>query len=70
MATEQSPSVLESTSRKRQRRLRQDPQFIFENPTTNEIDMDTTSKSNKQNSIKIKTRSIEINKKLSFGFII
>ncbi|CAF3252427.1 unnamed protein product, partial [Rotaria sp. Silwood2] len=61
---------LESTSRKRQRRLRQDPQFIFENPTTNEIDMDTTSKSNKQNSIKIKTRSIEINKKLSFGFII
>ncbi|CAF4675158.1 unnamed protein product [Rotaria sp. Silwood2] len=58
MATEQSPSVLESTSRKRQRRLRQDPQFIFENPTTNEIDMDTTSKSNKQNSIKIKTRSV------------
>ncbi|CAF3644307.1 unnamed protein product [Rotaria sp. Silwood1] len=58
MATEQSPSVLESTSRKRQRRLRQDPQFIFENPTTNEIEMDTTPKSNKQKSIQIKTRSV------------
>ncbi|CAF3623669.1 unnamed protein product [Rotaria sp. Silwood1] len=56
MATEQSSS--ESTSRKRQRRLRQDPQFIFENPTTNEIEMDTTPKSNKQKSIQIKTRSV------------
>ncbi|CAF1416292.1 unnamed protein product, partial [Rotaria sordida] len=40
MATEQSSP--ESTPRKRQRRLRQDPQYIFENPTTHEIEMDIT----------------------------
>ncbi|CAF3083150.1 unnamed protein product [Rotaria sp. Silwood2] len=59
MTTEESSTVSESTPRKRQRRLRQDPQFIFENPTTNEIEMDTTSKSNKQSSIKTTTRSVQ-----------
>ncbi|CAF1448791.1 unnamed protein product [Rotaria sordida] len=53
MATEQSSP--ESTPRKRQRRLRQDPQYIFENPTTHEIEMDITPKSNKQQSL-IKTK--------------
>jgi hypothetical protein len=40
----------ESTPQKRQRRLKQDPQFIFENSTTDEIEPEKIPQSNKQKS--------------------
>jgi len=45
----------ESPSRKRPRRSKQDPQFIFDNPTTDEMETDTT---NKRSSIKTKTKPL------------
>jgi hypothetical protein len=37
--------ISESGSRKRQRRSKQDPQFIFDNAVTDETEMDTTKRS-------------------------
>ncbi|UJR31781.1 hypothetical protein I4U23_019259 [Adineta vaga] len=58
MATEQSSS--ESPTRKRPRRSKQDPQFIFDNPATDTTEEDPTSTSNttKRNPVKIKTKII------------
>ena len=49
---------LESIPTKRQRRVKRDPQFIFEHQTINEVEHETTSKSTEQISVKIKPRSI------------
>ncbi|CAF4299944.1 unnamed protein product, partial [Rotaria magnacalcarata] len=46
MATAQSSS--ESIARKRQRRVKQDPEFIFENTTTHVIELDVKPKPTKQ----------------------
>ncbi|CAF3145247.1 unnamed protein product [Rotaria sp. Silwood2] len=49
----------ESPSRKRPRRSKQDPQFIFDNSTTDEAEMDSTStNSNKRSPIKKKMKSL------------
>ncbi|CAF4052599.1 unnamed protein product [Adineta steineri] len=54
MATEQSSS--ESPSRKRPRRSKQDPQFIFDNPIVDETETDTSL--TKRNSTKNKTKPL------------
>ncbi|CAF1563211.1 unnamed protein product, partial [Adineta steineri] len=54
MATEQSSS--ESPSRKRPRRSKQDPQFIFDNPIVDETETDTSL--TKRNSAKNKTKPL------------
>lgn len=49
----------ESPTRKRPRRSKQDPQFIFDNPTVDDNAMDTTpSNGNKRTPIKKKTKPL------------
>ncbi len=52
--------TLESPSQKRPRRSKQqDPQFVFDNPTTEETEIDTTlSNTNKRSSIKTKEKPL------------
>ncbi|CAF4355859.1 unnamed protein product, partial [Rotaria magnacalcarata] len=48
----------ESPTRKRPRRTKQDPQFVFDNATNAEADTDTTN-SNKRSPIRKKTKSLQ-----------
>ncbi|CAF1074418.1 unnamed protein product [Adineta ricciae] len=59
MATEQSSS--ESPTRKRPRRSKQDPQFIFDNPANDTTDMDTVipPTANKRTPVKTKVKTIQ-----------
>ena len=52
--------LLETTPQKRQRRLKQDPEFIFENSaTTIDDEIDTTPVLNNQTSVKNKPEPVE-----------
>ncbi|CAF3765302.1 unnamed protein product [Rotaria socialis] len=57
MTTAQSSS--ESIPKKRQRRVKQDPEFIFENATTHEIEINVKPKPTKQNFNATPTKSID-----------